>query len=266
MFLLNRKNVVLFILFLFAVAALSRPDSNLDNLEKLLAQDRIGEARELLDRLKEDYPENPVVMYLRGLFEQDADRAIFYYEKLYQRHKSSFIDDVLLKMGQYQYSLGHYPRSLEYYSLLTHRFPSSKLADDAQYLICQNLMAQNRQDSARVCLKAFIQKFPRSPFVDLAVIDLETPELWDKAEQSASLSKYRYSIQVGAFQNLYNAKNLAEKLETEGFDVEIYEKYVQRKKYYIVWVEKFETRALAKNFAERFNSFWQHYRIVEITN
>ncbi|MBD3383625.1 tetratricopeptide repeat protein [candidate division KSB1 bacterium] len=261
------KRIALFVAILLINPLQGQSRRQLAQVEKLLAEDRMEEARELLDRLKDENPEDPGVLYLRGLFEQDADRAIYYYEQLYRTNKSLFLDDVLLKMGQYHYSLGNYSRSKRYHALLTSRFPDSKLADDASYLFCQNLIAQDFKDSARVCLKKFIRRYPRSPFVDLVVLDLESHELWTTTEdQTVSLSKYRYTLQVGAFRWLSNAKEVADDLEAEGFDVEIYEKYVEDDKYFVVWVEKFETRALAQNFAERFNSMWENYHIVEISN
>ena len=72
-----------------------------------------------------------------------------------------------------------YDLAAKYYSFLTRRYPSSTLKDDAQYLFCQCKLAQGKLDSAHIFLQAFIKNAPRSPYVDLAVMDLESSGSWN---------------------------------------------------------------------------------------
>ena len=260
----------------FIVFVLVRPGwpvSQVEELERLLKEDRLEELEEKLRQIDPALEDHPTVLYLKGIFERNGLEAFHYFEQVVERHQNSaYADDALLRIAQYFYVQGKYDLARKYFSLLSRRFTHSPIKDDAQYLYCQSLLAQEKDDSARVFLQAFIENAPRSPFVDLAVMDLEalssTEENGLAAEsvQPVKPAAYRYTLQVGAFSNKRNARRLAKKFRELGHDTEIVAKRIGGKTLYAVWVGKFETRNLAQDYGERLlRHVAPNYRIVDRT-
>ena len=87
----------------------------------LLSQDHIDEiiqhvlhgARDSVaisfPKIEQEYPNNPSVMYLKGLIEIDGEKAMAIFSKLYNTHPTSnYGDDAVMKVAEYYYAAGLY--------------------------------------------------------------------------------------------------------------------------------------------------------------
>ncbi len=266
------KSAFSLLMLILAAPHFCLSQEKIERLKRLIDADRYDEAKQLLPLVRQEYPNHPSVLYANALFEQNAEKALQTYSIVVERHQDSeYADKALFKMAQFYYARGKYDQARRYFSLLTRLYPQSHMKDDAQYFFCQCYQAQGKLDSAKVFFKAFVENAPRSPYADLAIYDLESTRLAESGVVSAQIgdqllppSKYRYSIQLGAFGNKENARRVSEKLNKAGYSVEVVDKRQEGKKLYMVWLGKFETKALARNFAEKFhNKYDMDYKIVD---
>lgn len=226
-----------------------------------------------LSAMAQAYSDHPSVLYAKGLMSVDANEAMTFFHQIIQNAPASkFGDEALLRIGQCNYVQKRYDLARKYFSLLARSYQQSPLRDDAQYLMCISILAQGKEDSARIFLKAFIRNTPQSPLVDLAVLDLEhilpssdlKPEGSDNSILPPKLQKSYYTIQVGAFIEKKNAENLATSLKKLSYPVEVYEKSKERKKMYVVLVGQFGSIDAAKAAADKnIKRYVEDFRIVE---
>jgi len=254
-------NAVFFIVCLSITTLIQavQSDSDIDLLEEFYTENHLDELEPLLSKAEQFSPNHPTVLYLRGLFEKDAPSALVYFENVYKNHKNSaFADDALFRILQYYYSISDYNKTRAYLSAFFREFTDSSLKEQAQYLYCRTIYAQGKEDSAKIFLRAFIKNVRNSPFVDLAIIDLENPDMWSQARPSelskdgtVSDSDFRYTIQIGAFTVKKNADRVREKFENDSHYVEIREKDINNRIYYAVWIGRFANRKQAREYAQK---------------
>jgi tetratricopeptide (TPR) repeat protein len=242
----------------------------IDQLEKNYFDYRFEEVQKSLPEAIRQYPDQPTVIFLQGVFAPNADNAFQFYERVFEKYRDShFADQSLFKIAQYYYVRQKYDLAFKYFSYLVRRYPSTKLKDEAQYLMCQCLLCQGKLDSARVFFHAFIKNAPRSPYADLAVMDMESSDSWKDKIDSKQVEKtnlpgsiYAYSLQIGAFSNQSNAEHLQSEYQAKGFDVQVVKINRESAQYFAVWVGKFETEALAKNFAVKYKDVLNNCAVV----
>ncbi len=259
-------NVFISICCLLTTINIHAQQSDIDKLEKYYFEDRLDILDSLLIKTEQISPDNPTVLYFKGLLEKEAPAALAFFENIYNNHKNSgFADDALFRIAQYYYSVSDYEKTRKYLSFFFKEFNNSDVKERAQYLLCQTVYAQGKEDSAKIFLQAFIKNVRNSPFVDLAVIDLESPEMWGRSYSAGEIksgpgpdSIFRYTIQIGAFTVKKNADLVKEKFEKDSHYVEIKEKKVNNRIYYAVWVGRFEDREQAQDYAKR---YIQQYKI-----
>ncbi len=266
---LNVFYIIIFILYLLPHSSLAQ--LKIKKLEELLSEDRLEELQKLLPEVERQYPDNPTVLYLKGVFEKDAVAAFQSFQQVVEKYKNSaYADDSLYRIAQYFYVQEKYNLAKKYFSLLTRRYSDSPLKDDAQYLFCQCLIAHGQIDSAKIFLNTFIKNSPRSPFVDLAVMDLESfnsaVDDQDDLQKATGSNVFKYTIQVGAFSSRGNADQFAKKFKKEGHAVDIMVKKIGKKKLYAVWVGRFQTKAVAADYAERLlRKYVNDYKVIDRT-
>ncbi len=268
----SKRTGFLFILFFFLFVSTAFAQREITRLEEWLQEDRLDEIKDELPDVIKKYPDHPTVLFLQGVFARDADTALGFYEKIVANYgDSKYADNALFRIAQYYYSRKYYQKAADSFAYFIDHYPASRLNDDAQYLLCQSMMAQGKMDSAKECLRNFIKRSPRSPYVDLAVMDLESSHLWsdetvEKSLQQKTLpeSKYKYALQVGAFSKKKNAQQVARKMQRAGLAARVVRINRARRTLYAVWVGKFETTALARNFARNHRDvLGKDYRIVD---
>ncbi|MBN1561000.1 SPOR domain-containing protein [candidate division KSB1 bacterium] len=235
-------------------------------LEDYFEQQRYDELKNALTSYAMSAPNDPSVLFFRGYFHQHADSAATYYRRVvYNFPNSKYADHALLRLGQLAYFNNDFAAARHHFSRLLRNFADSEWRDDAQYLYCQCIMAQGKVDSAKLFLKAFIQNVQRSPYVDAAILDLESlgglpTEILTPPEKSP----VAHSIQVASYKDFSDAKNALFKLSRVFPHVEIGERTLGNTKYYNVLIGSFESREKAMKYAQLYiRPHLSEYKIVE---
>ena len=244
--------------------------SDIDMLESYFENEQYDVLRQQVGRLAGKYPNNPTVLFFKGYSSTDPDSALFYYQQVASRFpESKYAANAHYRLGQFYYFVGDYQQARQRFSTLLRSYPSSYLKDDAQYLYCQCIMAQGKTDSAKIFLKAFVQNVRRSPYVNSAILDLES--LGGLSTNAAPVSaapkeKDFYSIRVASFKSFESAKNALFKLSNIYPHVEVSERRLGNTNYYIVYLGRFESRDKARQYAKLYiEPHLQDYEIVRRT-
>ena len=257
---------------LLGTITLSIAKSDADDIENLIRDENYTELRTEIRRIQSSDENYPSVLFAKGLISENAQKAIEYYNDIVQNHHNSkYADDALFRLGQYHYSQGSYDSARKYFSLLSRHFPSSKYKDESQYLYCQCFVAQGSLDSAKVFLTAFIKNVSKSPYIDFAIMDLEELSTFQAnagmGDLGTNLSRFNYSIQVGAFSDRKNAVKFSEMLSERKIVADIVSKQIGNRQLWAVWIGKYQTKEKAKEYAERYlKRIFDDYQIVDINN
>ncbi len=170
-------------------------------------------AKEDLEQLKSNYPDDPSVIFLDAVLTENGDEAQRKYETVYKKYpKSKFADAALYRVFAYYYSLGIYKKA-------------------------ENLL--NKLKSA----------YPNSPYIKTAdrTIPDEEEVIYGESEfLDNNTGEYKYTVQAGAFLNIDNAKDLQKKLQQGGYYTEINSKRVGASTLKVVTAGRFKTENEAK--------------------
>lgn len=229
------------------------------------------ELKNRIDTIRKKYPNSTVPLFLEAYVEENGDRAVELYKQLIEKYPGSkFIENALLKIGQYYYAIGSYVAARQYLDNLADQFSDSPLVPEAKYLAARCLIASGYYVSAEQELKEVTKKYPKSPFKnyakeelasldELAKQDNNPPRIHDATANSdlpfeSSSVNGKYTIQIGAFQDQNNALRQKELYARKGYLTSVESKTVSNNLLYLVWVGEFETEEQAARFGEVFKN------------
>lgn len=229
------------------------------------------ELKNRIDTIRKKYPNSTVPLFLEAYVEENGDRAVELYKQLIEKYPGSkFIENALLKIGQYYYAIGSYVAARQYLDNLADQFSDSPLVPEAKYLAARCLIASGYYVSAEQELKEVTKKYPKSPFKnhakeelasldELAKQDNNPPRIHDATANSdlpfeSSSVNGKYTIQIGAFQDQNNASRQKELYARKGYLTSVESKTVSNNLLYLVWVGEFETEEQAARFGEVFKN------------
>jgi len=167
--------------------------------EKLLAKDA-------------NSPHSDELYYILGLsYLKDGNylRASDIFEIILKEFKNSaFGDEAKLGLGDTYFLRGDYDKAKEQYNGLLNSSPRTKLKAELYYRLSQVGFKKGETQQAKEYLNKLKEDFPANLEMrldkDLPVID--------------SCSDIYYTVQVGSFASYNNAKNLTNKLISQGYD------------------------------------------------
>ncbi len=259
--------IIILTLFLFTGAMLPAA-SDIDLLESYFKNEQYDALKKELPRVAREHADDPAVLFFRGYTTNDPDSAAVFYQRVADKYPTSkYADFALYRLGQYYFFIEDYAKARRRFSRLLRGYPSSYLKDDAQYLYCQSVLAQGKTDSAKLFLKAFVQNVRRSPYVDNAILDLESlggvSTTVSKPKRRPEKKTY-YSIQVASFKSFESAKNALFKLSKVYPHVEVGERTLGNTDYYLVYLGRFDSREKARQYARLYiEPHLQDYKVVE---
>jgi len=223
-------NIFLLLVLLLSSVNLFSQEVNIVPYLKQIDNGQKIQAMAQLVKLKDDYPDDPSVMFLEGVLTQNGQDAVAIYNKIINEHpKSRYADASVFRIYSYYYSLGLYGTANSFLNRLKNDYPNSpyiKIAEQRNVSITQPEVEPTPAQSV-------VQK----------------PE----PQQPKSNIEYKYTIQVGSFTNSNNSNNLKAKFESAGFYSSISEKNVAGTIFHIVFVGKFETKESAKKALDIIN-------------
>ena len=169
-----------------------------------------------LAELKDDYPDDPSVMFLEGVLTENGQDAVAIYTEIINEYPNSkYADAAVFRIYSYYYALGLYGTANSFLNRLKKDYPKSPYIK----------IAEQRTETTTMPLSA--KKKPLPP-------------------KSKNKIIYNYTIQAGAFTISANAGHLKTRFENAGFYSTIKDKNVAGTIFHVVYVGKFETEESAK--------------------
>ncbi len=195
------------ILILLLFAASYSFAGNLTDALRYIDNGKIDKAKQILAEMMKKSPDSSEALLLDAILTTDASKALEKFNYIYSNNPTfKYADLCLFRIYSYNYAIGNYRTAERYLARLRNEFPDS-------------------------------------PY---AASEGELPKISGKVTAGkSSKSDMNYTIQVGAFSNYSNAKNLANKIKQDGFRSRINKKIVKGAIFNVVTVGFFRTKESA---------------------
>lgn len=224
-----------------------------------------------LPTMEQRYPNNPSLMYLKGLLEDNGEEAMVIFSKLYNTHPSSeYGDDAVMKVAEYYYAAGMYVKAANWLKKMPIYYSRSEHIERAVKLFLNSLIVSGHKDTAVFYSRVFKRQFPALD-VDGKINDLlrdfqksnqekksakelapkfstlkVTPvEIMDKtpiATIDVNNASGIYSLQMGAYSVMENAESQKINLIIEGFSARIDKLYKNNRTLYAVRIGHYDSK------------------------
>ena len=241
-----------------------------DHLDALI-QDVLHGSRDsaaiYLPTMEQRYPNNPSLMYLKGLLETNGEEAKTIFAKLYNTHPTSeYGDDAVMKVSEYYYAAGLYVQAAIWLKKMPIYYSRSIHIERAVKLFLNSLIVSGHKDTAIFYSRVFKRQFPHldvdgkinnllldfekadqakedasknlKPAVTTTEIMDETPIVTFNTDNSHGI----YSLQTGAYSVRENAESQKINLIIAGFSARINELYKSQRRLYAVRIGHFNSK------------------------
>jgi tetratricopeptide (TPR) repeat protein len=118
----------------------------------------------------------------------------------------------------------------------------------ALYMLSRYALEQKRTDDAILYYNLLKEGYPEAIGLDKLVEEFGQVKKSTEDSRAEEITGTVYSVQVGVFSIRDNARTMARRMEAHGEDVEISEKYISDKMYYVVFVGRFTSADKAMAF------------------
>jgi len=204
-----------------------------------------------LEVIEKKYPNNPKMLFLKGLMEPNGKDAMHIFADLYNMHPTSnYGDDAVMKVAEYYYSAGLYMQSAAWLKKMPLYYTRSEHIERAVKLFLNSLVVSGHRDTAVFYSKVFKRQFPsmdvdgkintllkESVHTNNSSAEFVSPKTSNKVGRVPSsptsiileTKEYSgmYSLQSGAFGLEKNAVDQRINLLAAGYDARITELYRQ---------------------------------------
>ena len=241
-----------------------------DHLDALI-QDVLHGSRDsaaiYLPTMEQRYPNNPSLMYLKGLLEINGEEAKTIFAKLYNTHPTSeYGDDAVMKVSEYYYAAGLYVQAAIWLKKMPIYYSRSEHIERAVKLFLNSLIVSGHKDTAIFYSRVFKRQFPHLDVdgkINNLLLDFEkadqakedasknlkpevtTTEIMDEtpiATFNTDNSHGIYSLQTGAYSIRENAESQKINLIIAGFSARINELYKSQRRLYAVRIGHFNSK------------------------
>ncbi|MBS1272532.1 MAG: Outer membrane protein assembly factor BamD [Candidatus Marinimicrobia bacterium] len=245
-----------------------------------IQQGQYEKARAALPQLLQEHPNDPGVLYLQGLLESDGEKAYTIYKDLADNHRGHpYRDDAIMQVAEYLYARGLYISAEKYLRRIPIHHPRSPYMERAVNMLINSMMQAGKVDSARTWKRVLARQFPEiklnadvdqpakkvnedslaamappepvdlskeNPFVDASEADTQFAETEKKPQTAKQPEQKRFTLQVGAFSTMENARSQKDLFESYGYPVQIRKRQRGNLQLYLVWVGQYDTRSEAE--------------------
>jgi len=236
------KISIIFIIVLTFIQA-----QNLDKYYQAIEQGRLSSVREDIEQLKNEYPDNPKVLFLSAVVETDAEKALDIYENIINQYPDSqAAKKAKGEIIKYHYTNGLYHKTVEEAKKFITENPNSELSKELVPLLFSSLKAIQRTDLIEFYKKEFSKNYPElRPYLkDSSYLSLYTIRERAHTPDTELETPTKYAVQIGVFSNLENARSLLNKLKEKGYNAYIKEKS-SNQRFQAVKIGPFTSRAKA---------------------
>ena len=236
-----------------------------------------------LPAMEQRYPNNPSLMYLKGLLETNGEEAKTIFAKLYNTHPTSdYGDDAVMKVAEYYYAAGLYVQAANWLKKMPIYYSRSEHIERAVKLFLNSLIVSGHKDTAIFYSRVFKRQFPALD-VDGKIKDLlkdfeKADQEKEKAKKFAPIitepeipiveyenkipaikfnsdnSNGIYSLQTGAYSVSENAESQKINLIIAGFKARIKELYRSNRTLYAVRIGHFDSKKDAQKVGVQIKS------------
>ena len=226
--------------------------------KKLIDEGKIQEIQDSLPNLNSEYPNHPFILYLNAAVNNDGEKAIEQFQSIINDYPGTTASELsIMKIGEYLYSKGLYTQASEQLKKIPLFYPESKNIERASKLMKKSYLATGEQDSIELYIELFSKKYPHLNFSDYDYyssmilkeeIPLAEEVLKDsiiETEQTTELELAKFGekswiVQVGAFSSKKNADVIVNRLESNGYNIEVVEN-LDGRKLHLVQIVRYET-------------------------
>ena len=275
---LNSKPI-LYLLILFSI---SFSQSEIDQLIREVYSGNTQNAKDLLPQLKKKYPENPSMLYLDALLDEDQNRAIKKYKHIYNLYKDSmYADDSIMKIAELYYTNGSYVKSSEWVKKINLYYSKSEHTSRSLNMYIRTLILTGKEDTAKIFMDTFAKKYPnieleKQPKLETQEIIAQEEKSNDKKNEPKEKNKIlkavedikktitapkndkrdHFSIQIGAYGSYNNASMVRDELISLGFNcrIDVIHLSTKNKDLYAVREGYFRSKEYAKNKQKKIKS------------
>ena len=253
---------------------------DLDTLIKEVQSGNTLKAFESLPELRKKYPDNPSFMFLDAMLDENHERAIKKYKKIYNLYEDSkYADDAIMKISEFYYTNGSYAKSSEWIKKINLYYSKSEHINRSLDIYLRTLILTGKKDTARMFAETFKKKYPNINLKEYLEMDLEksianddnyldknskgenkilkvVEEIKNKIIAPKHSKKDHFSIQVGAYGSYENAGKVRDELVELGFNtrIDIIHLSTKNKDLYAVSEGYFRSKEYAKNTQKKIKS------------
>ena len=260
------KLISFLILFISSLYA----QNELDVLIEQVLNGSSDSASIYLPTMEQRYPNNPSLLYLKGLLESNGEEAMKVFVTLYNNHPTSvYGDDAVMKVAEYFYAAGLYVQSTEWLKKMPIYYSRSEHIERAVKLFLNSLIVSGLKDTAIFYSRVFERQFPElnvdgkikslllefkesdkakgnsndivQNFTDFNKVESNQP-IKDKIISNQDDISAPFSLQSGAFSSEINATSQRTELVISGFRARVKELYKSDKTLYAVRIGYFNNR------------------------
>ena len=251
------------IYFITICLSFLRSQDHIDALIQDVLHGSRDSAEKALSSIEQKYPNNPSVMYLKGLLETDGEEAMALFSNLYNTHPTSdYGDDAVMKVAEYYYVAGLYVQAADWLKKMPIYYSRSEHIERAVKLFLNSLMVSGLKDTAIFYSRVFERQFPQLD-VDGKINDLlqdfekSNQQKEDAKEKTPKSSKPEgipikqndtngsvgiYSLQSGAYSVRENAELQKTNLIIAGFSARVTELHRNNRVLYAVRIGYYNSK------------------------
>ena len=269
------KIISFLILFISSLCA----QNELDVLIEQVLNGSSDSASIYLPTMEQRYPNNPSLLYLKGLLESNGEEAMQVFVTLYNNHPTSvYGDDAVMKVAEYFYAAGLYVQSTEWLKKMPIYYSRSEHIERAVKLFLNSLIVSGLKDTAIFYSRVFERQFPelnvdgkiKSLLLEFKESDKAKGNSNDIVQNFTDFNKVEsnqliqdkiisnqddisasFSLQSGAFSSEINATSQRTELVISGFRARVKELYKSDKTLYAVRIGYFNNREDALKVGEQ---------------
>jgi len=224
------------LLSLFILFDIFPQEKNITSFLKKIELGEYDSVKSEVIALIKNNPTDPSVIFLDAVITENADEAIKKYTSIYQKYpRSKYADASVYRLYSYFFALGSYIKAQGFANKLKSDYPTSPYIK----MLNQIALGDISKDTEP------LQK-DRDTDENNQQKDIESNDKTTETDMNVSELKSYYTLQVGAFTNLNNAKELKKKIESHNLQVEIKEKSIGGTDFHIVFVGKYDSKIAAE--------------------
>jgi len=223
---------------------------NVDMYISLIHEGQVDGVKESMQELVSKYPNDPEVLYLKGLLTSHGSKSLEIYNTILEKFpKSKYAGDAAVKIGEYFYARGLYSQAGKQLCNIPRNYPRFQDIQRVLDLMVSSFEAIGEEDSAKYYIGIYQGMFP---YLDIDKYGLST----NNKNMSQTLSQRNikepkpYVIQIGAFGNIKNAKRLKLQVSQIGYDVELTPIQTNGRGLHAVRVVRFKSKSSAERIGK----------------